>query len=141
MPKHAFRAMAVLAILMIFVFGLGAISCAPVNLTFLQLKAKLVLSVGPVPPVCTCEPIYAIVGCGECTKCDERTIQLCPPARTLGTINEGSCHRFCAGPKRQVIVYAHVDKFINYTDISGFLGYGLCVFHSRVRSDSGHRRD
>lgn len=119
MPKHAFRAIAVLAILMIFVFGLGAISCAASESDIPATEGEIGAECCPVPPVCTCEPIYAIVGCGECTKCDERTIQLCPPARTLGTITKVRVIDFVQVLNGKVIVYAHVDKFINYTDISG----------------------
>jgi hypothetical protein len=107
MRKHLFSAMAVLGILMVFLLGLGTVNCLASETAVIAQQE------------CTCEPITAIVGCGECTRCDERTIPLCPPARTLGTITKERVIDFVEVLNGRVIVRAHVDKFINYTDTNG----------------------
>ncbi|MDD4792955.1 MAG: hypothetical protein PHP20_07810, partial [Firmicutes bacterium] len=74
MRKHLFSAMAVLGILMVFLLGLGTVNCLASEPAVIAQQE------------CTCEPITAIVGCGECTRCDERTISLCPPLEILDDI-------------------------------------------------------
>ena len=107
MRKHLFSAMAVLGILMVFLLGLGTVNCLASETAVIAQQE------------CTCEPITAIVGCGECTRCDERTIQLCPPLDVLDDIIKDPVIDFVEVLNGRVIVRAHVDKFIVYTDING----------------------
>ncbi len=73
MRLNAVRAIALVSIVLVFLFGFGLVGC---------LAEEPSSAVCPEQePVCRCVPVTVIVGCGECTRCDERDIPLCPPAR------------------------------------------------------------
>ena len=72
-------------------------------------------------PACECEPVFAIVGCGQCEECDTRVIPLCPPASVPQTprIAKTPVIDFVQVMNGSVRVVAHVDKPIAYIDVTG----------------------
>ncbi|HBK59473.1 MAG TPA: hypothetical protein DDZ84_01595 [Firmicutes bacterium] len=115
MRFNAVRAIALVSIVLVFLFGFGFVGC--------MAEEAAVPAPGEacVQQACRCEPITAIVGCGECTKCDERNIQLCPPARVpqTPTIVKTLVVDLVQVQNGRVIVFAHVDKLITYVDVNG----------------------
>ena len=104
MRKHALRKMLLIAIGLVLALGFSAFS-----------------SVSAEVDECRCEPVYVIVGCGECNPCDTRDIPICPPARTpqTPTIVKTPVIDFVQVLDGSVRVLAHVDKLITYVDITG----------------------
>lgn len=117
MRKYAFRALLLVSLGLVLVFGFGPFSCIASE------PADAVPEAGTTcaPPVCRCEPVFAIVGCGECNPCDTREIQLCPPARVpqTPTIAKTTVIDFVQVLDGRVRVFAHVDKRITYVDTTG----------------------
>jgi hypothetical protein len=112
MRMNAVRTLALVSVVLVFLFGFGLVGCA----------AEGPAPVCPQPePVCRCEPITVIVGCGECTRCDEREIQLCPPVRMPQTpsIVKNLVIDLVQVQNGRVVVFAHVDKLITYIDVNG----------------------
>lgn len=116
MRKYAFRALLMVSLGLVLVFGFGPFCCIASE------PAAAVPETGTAcVPVCRCEPVYAIVACGECNPCDTRDIPLCPPARTpqTPTIVKTPVIDFVQVLDGAVRVFAHVDKLITYVDITG----------------------
>jgi hypothetical protein len=117
MRFNAVRTIALVSIVLVFLFGFGLVGCVAEEPTAPTVGEECV---GP-GVVCRCEPVTVIVGCGECTRCDEREIQLCPPARIPQTpsILKILVIDLVQVRNGSVLVLAHVDKFITYVDIDG----------------------
>ncbi len=117
MRLNAVRAIALVSIVLVFLFGFGFVGCMA------EEAAAPVLGEACIPPrpQCECVPIRVIVGCGECSPCDERSITLCPPARVpqVPTIVKTWAIDLVQVLNGRVIVIAHVDKFITYVDVNG----------------------
>jgi len=114
MRMNAVRAIALVSIVLVFLFGFGLVGCVA--------EEPAAPAVGPeCPPVCRCEPITVIVGCGECTRCDEREIALCPPVRMPQepSIDKDLVIDLVQVQNGRVVVFAHVDKLITYIDVNG----------------------
>ncbi len=113
MRFSAVRAIALVSIVLVFLFGFGLVGCMAEEPTAAVCSGQ--------EPVCRCVPITVIVGCGECTRCDERDIQLCPPARVPQTLSIMKTLVIDLVQVRNgsVLVLAHVDKLITYVDING----------------------
>ena len=113
MRMNAVRAIALASIVLVFLFGFGLMGC---------VAEEPAAAVCPEQePVCRCVPITVIVGCGECTRCDEREIPLCPPAAANRpvAISKFPVIDLVQVRNGSVLVLAHVDKLITYTDING----------------------
>lgn len=105
MRKHAFRRTLLIALGLVLALGFGAFN----SIASAQVDQ------------CRCDPVYAIVGCGECNPCDTREIPICPPARTPQTpsIVKTPVIDFVQVLDGGVRVFAHVDKLITYVDTTG----------------------
>ena len=113
MRLSAVRAIALVSVVLVFLLGFGHMGC---------LAEEPAAAVCPdKQPVCRCVPITVIVGCGECTRCDEREIPLCPPAAANRpvAISKFPVIDLVQVRNGSVLVLAHVDKLITYTDING----------------------
>ena len=114
MRMNAVRAIALVSLVLVFLFGFGLVGC--------MAEEPVATAVCPEQePVCRCVPVTVIVGCGECTRCDERDIPLCPPARVPQTpsIVKSLVIDLVQVRNGSVLVLAHVDKLITYVDING----------------------
>ena len=115
MRMNAVRAIALVSIVLVFLFGFGLVGCLA------EESAATVVGPEHTSPACRCEPVTVIVGCGECTRCDEREIPLCPPAIMPQTpsITKILVIDLVQVRNGSVLVLAHVDKLITYFDVNG----------------------
>ena len=113
MRLSAVRAIALVSVVLVFLLGFGHMGC---------LAEEPAAAVCPdKQPACRCVPITVIVGCGECTRCDEREIPLCPPAAANRpvAISKFPVIDLVQVRNGSVLVIAHVDKLITYFDVNG----------------------
>ena len=113
MRMNTVRAIALASIVLVFLFGFGLVGCLAEEPSSAVCPQK--------EPVFRCVPVTVIVGCGECTRCDERDIPLCPPVRMphAPSIAKDLVIDLVQVQNGGVVVFAHVDKLIAYVDING----------------------